>query len=346
MRSLTLTRPDDWHVHLRDGDYLADTVADIARYFGRAVVMPNLVPAVDTPDAARDYCRQIESLVPSGSEFKPLMTLYITSDTRPETVSEARKAGLIHAFKLYPAGATTNSSQGISNIRSLYPVFEAMEKEAMPLCVHGEVTDVEVDIFDREARFIDESLVSICHEFPSLKVIFEHITTTEAIEFVKSGNDHLAATITAHHLLYNRNHMLAAGIKPLYYCLPILKRSRHQRALLDAATSGNPKFFLGSDSAPHPRQAKENICGCAAGSYTAHAAIQLYAEAFDSADCLHRLEAFASFYGPDFYNLARNQDTITLDEESWRVAETLRFGNDELVPIRTGELINWKVRSS
>jgi len=344
MRSLTLTRPDDWHVHLRDGDYLHHTVADISRYFGRAMVMPNLIPAVDQPRAARAYFDQIKSLLPEGSAFTPMMTLYITPETQPETVSAARQAGFIQAFKLYPAGATTNSEAGVSSIRSLYPVFEALQKHAMPLCVHGEVTNQEVDIFDREARFIDQSMISICRDFPELKVIFEHITTTEAVEFVKAGNDQLAATITAHHLLYNRNHMLAGSIKPLYYCLPVLKRSQHQQALLAAATSGNQKFFLGTDSAPHPRQAKENVCGCAAGSYTAHAAIELYAEVFDSIDCLHRLEPFSSFYGPDFYGLPRNQDTITLVEESWQVAASLPFGADELVPIRGGEFIHWKVQ--
>ena len=343
MQSLTLTRPDDWHVHLRDGDYLAQTVKDMARYFGRAIVMPNLVPPVDSVSLARAYSDRIEAVIPDGSSFSPLMTLYITPDTTPATIEEAKAAGFIKAFKLYPAGATTNSDAGISAITSLYPVFEAMQKHGMVLCVHGEVTQDHVDIFDREARFIDESLIQVCETFPGLKVIFEHITTQEAVQFVEQGNENLAATITAHHLLYNRNHMLAGGMRPLYYCLPVLKRNSHQQALIEAIKTGSSKFFLGTDSAPHPRSKKENICGCAAGSYTAHAAIELYAEVFDAASVLDNLEAFASFHGPDFYGLTRNNDTITLIKQDWTGPEALQFGDDELVPMRPGETIKWQV---
>jgi dihydroorotase len=345
MRSITLVRPDDWHVHLRDGDYLVNTVTDMARYFGRAVVMPNLIPPIDTPDAARDYQKRIVSYIPPGSVFSPLMTLYITPQTSPETVIEAKQSGIVHAFKLYPAGATTNSEAGITTVKTLYPILETMQEHNIPLCVHGEVTTAETDIFDRESAFIEESLMPVSLDFPELKIIFEHITTKEAVDFVTDSSRNVAATITAHHLLFNRNHMLAGGMKPLYYCLPVLKRNLHQQALLNAAISGNPKFFLGTDSAPHPRSAKENACGCAAGSYTAHAAIELYAEAFDNAGALGQLEAFSSLHGPDFYDLPRNQDTITLVEEPWKVPEVLQFGTDKLIPIRTGETIRWKVDS-
>jgi dihydroorotase len=345
MRRITLIRPDDWHVHLRDGDYLLDTVKDMARYFGRAVVMPNLIPPIDTPEAARAYHDRIVSVIPAGSVFRPLMTLYITPQTNQETVIKARQSGLVHAFKFYPAGATTNSDAGVAAIKSLYPILETMQEHNIPLCVHGEVTNQEIDIFDRESAFIEESLSPVSLDFPELKIVFEHITTKEAVDFVTGAGNNVAATITAHHLLYNRNHMLAGGMKPLYYCLPVLKRNLHQQALLDAAISGNPKFFLGTDSAPHPRSAKENACGCAAGSYTAHAAIELYAEAFDDAGALGQLEAFSSLNGPDFYDLPRNKDTITLVEEPWEVPEVLQFGTDELIPIRTGEIIRWKVDS-
>ncbi|HJL60813.1 MAG TPA: dihydroorotase [Pseudomonadales bacterium] len=345
MRSITLIRPDDWHVHLRDGVYLKDTVAHISRYFGRAIVMPNLVPVVDNPETARQYHDRIVSLVPKDSKFKPLMTLHITPETSEETVVNAKQQGFIYAFKLYPAGATTNSASGVSDIKTLYPVFDAMQTHAMPLCIHAEVTRPDVDIFDREAAFIDESLLPISRQFPELKVIIEHITTKQAVDVVLEANDNMAATITPHHLLFNRNHMLEGGLKPLYYCLPVLKRSHHQRALIDAATSANPKFFLGTDSAPHPRMAKEKVCGCAAGIYTAHAAIELYAEAFDNAGSLDRLEAFSSFNGPDFYGLPRNQDTITLTNQAWDVPQALQFGNDEVVPIRANAKIHWTVRN-
>ncbi|HIG41138.1 MAG TPA: dihydroorotase [Gammaproteobacteria bacterium] len=344
MRSITIVRPDDWHVHLRDGDYLKHTVAEISRYFGRAIVMPNLLPPVDTVDTARNYRDRIVSLVPDGSEFTPLMTLYITPETTSETVIKAKQSGIVHAFKLYPAGATTNSEAGVASIMDLYPIFETMQEYGMPLCVHGEVTTLDVDIFDRETTFIHESLLPISQDFPELRIIFEHITTKEAVDFVVEANNNIAATITAHHLLFNRNHMLAGSMKSLYYCLPILKRDLHQQSLIEAAISASPKFFLGTDSAPHPRHAKENVSGCAAGSYTAHAAIEFYAQVFDSAGALEQLEAFSSFHGPDFYNLPRNKDTITLVEESWEVPATLQFGQDELVPICAGEHLSWKVQ--
>ena len=343
MRSITITRPDDWHVHLRDGDYLRDTVRDISRYFGRAIVMPNLVPPVTSVGQARDYRDRIISLVQDGSRFAPLMTLYLTDQTSEDTVLQARQSGFIKAFKLYPAGATTNSEAGVNTIKDLFPVFAAMEKHDMPLAVHGEVADKDVDIFDREVEFIGQQLSPIIESFPDLSVIFEHITTTEAVDFVIQAPQTVAATITAHHLLFNRNDLLAGGVKPVYYCLPVLKRSEHQRSLVNAATSGSAKFFLGTDSAPHPRHAKENACGCAAGCYTAHAAIELYAEAFDAVGKLDKLEAFASHNGPDFYQLPRNEDTITLSERCWRVPDSLTFGQDDLIPIRTGDEIRWTV---
>lgn len=345
MHSLTMTRPDDWHIHLRDGAYLSTTVPDIARVFGRGIIMPNLLPPIDQLEAARDYRDQIVQAIPPNSSFKPLMTMYLTKRTTISTIVEAKSSGIVHAFKLYPAGATTNSNAGISAIQSLYPIFEEMQKQGMHLCIHGEVTNHEVDIFDREATFIDESLLPITRDFPELKIVFEHITTIESVDFVNEASSYVAATITAHHLLFNRNHMLAGGLKPLYYCLPVLKRDKHQHALITAATSGSEKFFLGTDSAPHPRSAKENVCGCAAGIYTAHAAIELYAEAFDRVDALDKLEGFSSFYGPDFYELERNIDKITLIRESWQVPKTYQFGEDVLVPLRSEDDILWKVKT-
>lgn len=346
MRRLTITRPDDWHIHLRDGDYLPNTVSDAARYFGRAIVMPNLQPPVDSPARAADYRDRILANRPPGSSFNPLMTLYITPQTTPKLVAEAAAVDYIHAFKLYPAGATTNSDAGVAAIESLYPVFEAMQANHVVLCIHGEVTNSEVDIFDREHRFIDETLAPICESFPALKIVFEHITTHQAVEFVRSREHNVGATITAHHLLYNRNQMLAGGMRPIYYCLPVLKRNTHQNALIEAATSGDHRFFLGTDSAPHPRPAKENACGCAAGCYTAHAAIELYAEVFDAANALDKLEGFASFYGPDFYGLARNTDQITLEEKTWEVPAALPFGTNQLAPIRGSEEIKWQIAGS
>ncbi len=341
--SITITRPDDWHVHLRDGAALKHTVKDVARYFGRAIVMPNLVPPVSRVAEARAYCDRITSLIPDGSCFKPLMTLYLTAETTAQTVRETRQSDLVKAFKLYPAGATTNAESGIKSIQASYPVFEEMEKLGIPLLIHGEVTDDSVDVFDREAVFIERHLIPLATRFPELKIVLEHITTRLAVEFVHSAGSHLAATITAHHLLYNRNTMLAGGMKPIYYCLPILKRQEHQQALIDAATSGDPGFFLGTDSAPHPRSAKENNCGCAAGSYTAHAALELYAEVFDSAGKLEKLEAFASHFGADFYGLPRNQDTIQLVKKPWTVPDTLELGDQQLIPIRYGEQVAWQV---
>ncbi|MEM9529468.1 MAG: dihydroorotase [Pseudomonadota bacterium] len=343
MRRLTITRPDDWHIHLRDGDYLPDTVRDAARYFGRAIVMPNLVPPVADVRAARVYRDAILATVPAGNRFDPLMTLYLTGDTTPETVVQAKKSGFVHAFKLYPAGATTNSDAGVDAIEAMYPVFEAMQEHDVVLDVHGEVTDHHVDIFDREAAFIDRYLAPMCEHFPDLRVVFEHITTREAADFVRGARDRVGATITAHHLLFNRNDLLVGGVKPIYYCLPVLKRDIHQRALIEAAVSGNPRFFLGTDSAPHPRHHKENACGCAAGCYTAHAAIELYAEAFADADALDRLEGFASFFGPDFYQLPRHEDHITLVEQAWDVPEEVPLGSDTQVPLRAGERLSWRV---
>ncbi len=344
MRTLTITRPDDWHVHLRDGDYLPDTVRDISRYFGRAIVMPNLVPPITTIEQASQYRDKILALVPEESGFKPLMTLYLTDKTDEQTIIDLARSGFARAFKLYPAGATTNSDGGVQSIEKLYPLFSVMEREGVVLAIHGESTDQSIDIFDRESRFIDEQLRPVSESFPGLKVIFEHITTKDAADFVEQSPANVAATLTVHHLLYNRNHMLAGGIRPVYYCLPVLKRDTHQQALIRAATSGNSKFFLGTDSAPHPRATKEDACGCAAGCYTAHAAIELYAEVFDAEDKLEQLEAFASHHGPDFYGLARNRDTITLEQKSWSVPDLLPFGQDQLIPIRTGDKVQWTVK--
>ena len=340
---LTITRPDDWHIHLRDGVQLKDTVRDASRYMGRAIIMPNLVPPATCTDSALSYYERIKAEQAPGNQFEPLMVLYLTDKTTPEEVKKAKATGKIVAAKLYPAGATTNSDSGVTSIEGMYPVFEAMAEAGMLLLIHGEVTDSSIDIFDREKVFIDEKLRPIVAAFPHLKIVLEHITTKDAAEFVASAGENVAATITAHHLLYNRNHMLAGGIRPHYYCLPILKRNTHQEALIKAATSGSKKFFLGTDSAPHLKDKKEAACGCA-GSYTAHAAIELYAEAFEEAGALDKLEAFASFNGPDFYNLPRNTDTITLIKESWDVPESYPLGDDVVVPIRAGESISWQVK--
>ena len=340
---LTITRPDDWHIHLRDGVQLKDTVRDASRYMGRAIIMPNLVPPATCTDSALSYYERIKAAQAPGNQFEPLMVLYLTDKTTPEEVKKAKATGKIVAAKLYPAGATTNSDSGVTSIEGMYPVFEAMAEAGMLLLIHGEVTDSSIDIFDREKVFIDEKLRPIVAAFPHLKIVLEHITTKDAAEFVASAGENVAATITAHHLLYNRNHMLAGGIRPHYYCLPILKRNTHQEALIKAATSGSKKFFLGTDSAPHLKDKKEAACGCA-GSYTAHAAIELYAEAFEEAGALDKLEAFASFNGPDFYNLPRNTDTITLIKESWDVPESYPLGDDVVVPIRAGESISWQVK--
>ncbi len=345
MRSIKIKRPDDWHIHLRDGDYLAASVADASNYFGRALVMPNLVPPIVDVAAARAYKGRIEQHLRKDSCFTPLLTLYLTDETSQDTLVSAKQSGFIHACKLYPAGATTHSEGGVNSIDALFPIFETMEKHAMPLSIHGEVTDDDIDIFDREAVFIDRYLSRIVTRFPALRIVLEHITTRDAVAFISEAGDGVCATVTAHHLLYNRNDMLDGRMKPVYFCLPILKRSTHQQALVEAVTSGNPAFFLGTDSAPHPRQAKENACGCAAGAYTAHAAIELYAEVFDKVDCLDKLEGFASHFGADFYQLPRNQDQIELTEESWQIPALLNFGQDRLVPIRAGEKMRWRVTS-
>ena len=339
---LTLLRPDDWHIHLRDGALLARTVADASRTFARAIIMPNLVPPVRNAAEAQQYRQRILDARPDQSSFQPLMVLYLTDQTSAADIHNAANSGFVHAAKLYPAGATTNSDSGVTALEAIYPALEAMSDVGMPLLVHGEVTHADVDIFDREKRFIDDQLVGLVNRFPHLKVVFEHITTADAAQFVREASDKIAATITAHHLLYNRNHMLAGGIRPHFYCLPILKRNTHQEALLDAATSGSAKFFLGTDSAPHAQNAKEISCGCA-GCYTAYAAIELYAEAFEQRNALDKLEGFASHFGADFYQLPRNQDTITLVREPWTAPSSLTFGEQQLIPLRAGETLNWRI---
>lgn len=339
--TLTITRPDDWHIHLRDGDFLQRTVTDASRYFGRAVVMPNLVPPVTDVSAAQSYHQRIVDAQPHA-HFTPLMTLYLTDNTTPADIHAAKASDIIAAAKLYPAGATTNSASGVTDIKKLYPVFAAMQEAGLPLLLHGEVTDGDIDIFDREKVYIDRTLTPLVADFPTLKIVLEHITTKDAVDFVKQANNNVAATITVHHLLFNRNHMLVGNIRPHLYCLPILKRNVHQQALIDAATSGNSKFFLGTDSAPHIKENKETACGCA-GTYTAHAAIELYAEAFAAAEALDKLEAFASFHGPDFYGLPRNSDTITLQKQDWDIPENMEFGQSVVVPLRGGEVVGWKV---
>jgi len=341
-QSLTITRPDDWHVHLRDGEVLANTVKDISRYFGRAIVMPNLVPPVTNTALATSYYERIMACAPSA-HFKPLMVLYLTDNTTAQDIEEAKASGLVYAAKLYPAGATTNSSSGVTDVANLKDVFAAMQRVEMPLLIHGEVTTDDIDIFDREQEFIDTILAPLVANYPDLRVVLEHITTKNAVEFVKAASSNVAATITVHHLLFNRNHMLVGGIRPHYFCLPILKRNIHQQALIEAATSGDAKFFLGTDSAPHAKHAKESSCGCA-GSYTAHAAIELYAEVFEQENALDKLEAFASLNGPKFYQLPVNEDKITLVKNEWLVPATLSFGNDVVVPIRADETIAWTVK--
>jgi dihydroorotase len=339
---ITLLRPDDWHIHLRDGAVLQHTVRDVARTFARAIIMPNLVPPVRNADEADAYRQRILAARPAGSRFEPLMVLYLTDKTSAEDVRSAKTSGFVHAAKLYPAGATTNSDSGVTSIDNIFHVLEAMAEVGLPLLVHGEVTRAEVDVFDREKRFIDEHLTRVVERFPALKVVFEHITTGDAAAFVKAAPANVGATITAHHLLYNRNHMLVGGIRPHFYCLPILKRNTHQEALLDAATSGNPKFFLGTDSAPHAKHAKEAACGCA-GCYTAHAAIELYAEAFEQRNALDKLEGFASQHGPDFYGLPRNTDRITLVREEWTGPSELPLGESLVIPLRAGEKLQWRL---
>jgi len=341
MTTLTITRPDDWHVHLRDGDVLQDTVRDTSRYMGRAIVMPNLVPPVTTLELAQAYQTRIMAANPASS-FTPLMTLYLTDNTTADDIRNAKASGLVYAAKLYPAGATTNSDSGVTSTANIKEALIAMQEVGMLLLVHGEVTTNEIDIFDREEQFLTTVLAPLVAEYPDLKIVLEHITTKNAADFVNNAGPNVAATITVHHLMYNRNHMLVGGIKPHFYCLPILKRNIHQQALIEAATSGSNKFFLGTDSAPHTVQSKESGCGCA-GSYTAFAALELYAEVFEEAGALDKLEAFTSFNGPDFYNLPRNSDTVELHKATWNVPETLNFGSNKVVPIKANEAISWKV---
>ena len=341
MDKITITRPDDWHLHLRDGDALKAVLPDTANRFGRAIVMPNLRPPVTTTALAAEYRQRILDALPAGANFEPLMTLYLTDNTSAAEITRAKASGFVHGVKLYPAGATTNSDSGVSSLDACGEALEAMQESGMPLLVHAEVTDVDVDVFDRERVFIDRHMQPLLTKYPGLKVVFEHITTKDAAEFVVSAPSNVAATITPHHLLMNRNAMFTGGIRPHHYCLPILKREEHRLALVSAATSGNPKFFLGTDSAPHAKSSKEAACGCA-GMYSAHAGIELYAEAFEAAGALDKLEGFASFYGADFYGLPRNTDKITLLKTAWNVPESITFAADVLVPLRAGQSIAWK----
>jgi dihydroorotase len=342
MHSLTITRPDDWHLHLRDGGALKAVLPDTARQFARAIVMPNLRPPVTTTALAIEYRERILNALPVGANFEPLMTLYLTDNTTAEEVERAKASGIVHGIKLYPAGATTNSDSGVTNLGHCVKALEAMEKVGMPLLAHAEVTDSDVDVFDRERVFIERNMIPLLKKFPNLKVVFEHITTQDAADFVTQASSNVAATVTAHHLLMNRNDMFKGGIQPHHYCLPILKREEHRVALVKAATSGNPKFFLGTDSAPHAKHTKEAACGCA-GMYTAHTAMELYAEAFELAGALDKLEGFASFYGADFYGLPRNTEQITLVRESWKVPASLPYEGDVLVPLRADQMLNWKM---
>lgn len=340
-KQITITRPDDWHLHLRDGAALQAVVADTAKQFGRAIVMPNLRPPVTTTALAVAYRDRIMQALPAGARFEPLMVLYLTDKTTAEEIHKAKESGIVHGVKLYPAGATTNSDSGVTSIAKCADALAAMQAVGMPLLVHAEVTDADVDVFDREKVFIDRHMKALIKDYPNLKVVFEHITTKDAAEFVAAAGDNVAATITAHHLLMNRNDIFKGGIRPHHYCLPILKREEHRQSLVKAATSGSPKFFLGTDSAPHAKNAKEADCGCA-GMYTAHAAIELYAEVFEAVDALDKLEGFASFYGADFYGLPRNTEQVTLSKESWPVPESYPYDGDVLVPLRAGQTIDWK----
>ena len=340
--TLSLTRPDDWHLHLRDGDALRAVLPHTARQFARAIVMPNLKPPVTSTALALDYRRRILEALPEGADFEPLMTLYLTDRTPPDEMRRAREAGIV-ALKLYPAGATTNSDAGVTDIRKTYATLEAMQREGLLLLVHGEVTDAEIDLFDREAVFIDRVLQPLRRDFPGLKIVFEHITTREAAQYVAAGDGHLAATITAHHLLFNRNAIFLGGLRPHYYCLPVLKREEHRLALVAAATSGSPKFFLGTDSAPHAAVLKEHAAACA-GCYTALSALELYAQAFEAAGALDRLEGFASFHGADFYGLPRNSGRITLQRQPWVLPESLPFGAQQLKPLCGGETLAWRLQ--
>lgn len=342
MDRITITTPDDWHLHLRDGDALRTVVAHTAAQFARAIVMPNLTPPVLTTSLAEAYRERILAAVPAGRSFDPLMTLYLTDNTDSGEIRRAKKSGLVFAIKYYPAGATTNSDSGVTDMGKCQAVLEAMADEGLPLLIHGEVTDPEIDVFDREKIFIERELMALVERYPTLRIVFEHITTSHAAEFVRSAGPNVGATITAHHLLLNRNAIFQGGIRPHHYCLPVLKREEHRQALLNAAISGIPKFFLGTDSAPHERGAKENDCGCA-GVYTAHAALELYAEVFSAAGALDRLEGFASHHGADFYGLPRNTSRVTLEKSEWRVPGSFPYGDGQLVPLRAGATAAWRV---
>ena len=340
--TLTITRPDDWHLHLRDGSVLADVLPHTAAQFARAIVMPNLKPPVTTTAMASAYRDRILAALPKGMTFEPLMVLYLTDNTQPDEIRKAVESGFVHGVKLYPAGATTNSDAGVTDLQRCMPALEMMQELGLPLLIHGEVTDAEIDVFDREAVFIDRILQPLRKQLPQLKIVFEHITTQEAAHYVRDAEGPIAATITAHHLLYNRNAIFKGGVRPHYYCLPILKRETHRRALMQAASSGNPRFFLGTDSAPHPKGLKEHACGCA-GCYTALHAMELYTQAFEEANALDKLEGFASFYGADFYKLPRNKDHITLQKQDWIVPEELVMQNATIVPLDAGTTLAWKL---
>src|SRR5690606_21581494 len=340
--TLTLTRPDDWHLHLRDGATLASVLPDTARQFARAIVMPNLRPPVTTTEQALAYRQRILAALPEGMRFEPLMVLYLTDNTSPEEIRRARESGVVHAVKLYPAGATTNSDAGVTDLKKCYKTLETMQEVGMPFLLHGEVTDPDIDIFDREAVFIDRILQPLRRDLPELKMVMEHITTKDAAQYVSEAEGPMGATITVHHLLYNRNELFKGGIRPHYYCLPVLKREIHRQALVAAATSGSPRFFLGTDSAPHPKGMKEHACGCA-GCYTALHAMELYAQAFEQAGALDKLEGFASFHGADFYGLPRNTEQVTLKRESWTIPAELPMGDATVVPLDAGSTLNWKL---
>jgi dihydroorotase len=344
MKTLTITRPDDWHTHVRNGAILKTVLPHTARQFARAIIMPNLKPPVTTVAQALAYREEILQAVPAGIDFTPLMTLYLTASTTATEIKTAAGSDAVYAFKLYPAGATTNSDSGVANIKAIYPLMAAMEKHDIPLLIHGEITDENCDIFDRERVFVDTTLTAIADNFPALRIVVEHVTTTEAVQFVQAAGANIAATITPQHLLFNRNALLAGGIRPHYYCLPILKREQHRLALVTAATSGNPKFFLGTDSAPHLTSLKENACGCA-GCYSAHAALELYAEAFERADALEKLEGFASFYGADFYRLPRNSGTVTLEKTTWKIPSFYGENGNTITPLKADEKLSWKLQS-
>jgi dihydroorotase len=344
LQSLTLTRPDDWHLHLRDGTVMASVLPDTARQFARAIIMPNLRPPVTTTEQALAYRERILAALPKGMRFEPLMVLYLTDNTKPEEIRRAKESGAVHAVKLYPAGATTNSDAGVTDLKKCYKTLEMMQEVGMPFLMHGEVTDPDVDVFDREAVFIDRILQPLRRDLPELKMVLEHITTKDAAQYVMEAEGPMGATITVHHLLYNRNEIFKGGIRPHYYCLPILKRETHRQALVAAAASGSPRFFLGTDSAPHPKGMKEHACGCA-GCYTALHAMELYAQAFEQAGALEKLEGFASFHGADFYGLPRNTETVTLKRESWTIPAELPMGEATVVPLDAGTTLNWKLIS-